>query len=109
MSQSLSGKTGMDIARLMEIIDIDGNLMVRIWRKGLSEEEYTLEALTSILECASKIVGCLRKHKNTPAEIAEKARSIYSLWNGGIYPRVVPFPSFERKKRFVISELQTNG
>ena len=70
---------GMSAARLMSLVDTEDGLKVIVRWKGLPNSEDTEEPLERVFEDVPQMLLRLLRRKNTPAPLAEKARSLLSL------------------------------
>ena len=78
-SHVLSSETGMPVARLVRLVDSEDRLKVIVHWKGLPNSEDTEEPLERVFEDVPQMLLRLLLRKNTPAPLAEKARSLLSL------------------------------
>lgn len=74
MSHVLSSETGMEVQRLMPIVETDDGLKVQARWKGLTNADDTLEPLQEIHEDVPDLLLKLLQRKNTPADVVHKAR-----------------------------------
>ena len=84
MSHVLSYESGMPVARLMRLIDTADGFKVLIGWKGLPNSEDSAEPLVRVFEDVSQMLVRLVDRKTTPPDLAEKARQILALSNGGV-------------------------
>lgn len=84
LSHVLSSETGMPVARLMQLVDSPDGLKVQVRWKGLPNSEDTMEPLERVYEDVPQMLLRLLGRKNTPLGLANKARSIIGLSNGGV-------------------------
>ena len=79
MSHVLSSETGMPVARLLRLVDQDGNLYVVVRWKGMSESENTMEPLSRIFEDVPAVTRKLLARKSTPAALRTRAHAALGL------------------------------
>lgn len=79
MSHVLSSETGMQVQRLMRLVETDDGLMVLVRWKGLPNSEDTMEPVKKIHEDVPVLLEKLLCRKNTPTNLIAEARRIISL------------------------------
>ena len=79
LSHVLSSETGMPVARLLRLEDTEDGLHVVVRWKGLPDTEDTLEPIERVFEDVPEMVKRLLSRKNTPTELADKARRVLAL------------------------------
>ena len=84
LSHVLSSEMGMPVARMKRLVDTEDGLKVIVRWKGLPNSEDTEEPLERVFEDVPQMLLRLLRHKNTPAPLAEKARSPLSLRKRGM-------------------------
>jgi transposase InsO family protein len=75
----LSSETGMPVARLMRLYEDEDGLKVVVRWKGLSHSEDTSEPLRHVYEDVPDMLIRLLQRKNTPQDLAAKARTVLAL------------------------------
>ena len=75
----ISSETGMVVQRLLGLVEADDGLKVRIRWKGLPESEDTEEPLQNVYEDVPALLEKLLNRKNTPVDLADKARRALDL------------------------------
>ena len=75
----LASETGMPVARLLELVEKEGQLFVRVRWKGLQTSEDTLEPIEKVFEDVPKMFVRLLDRKTTPVVLAKCARQHLSL------------------------------
>ena len=79
MSHVLSSERGMPVARLIKLVNTSEGLKVLVRWKGLPHSEDTLQPLGQLYEDVPQMVLRLLQRKNTPPNLAEKARRLLAL------------------------------
>lgn len=79
MSHVLSSETGMQVARLMRLVESPNGIQVQVRWSGLSPEEDTLEDIGRVYEDVPKMLLRLLDRKNTPKDLATAARRTLDL------------------------------
>lgn len=73
MSHVLSSETGMPVARLLRLVEEDGQLFVAVWWKGLGKDEDSLEPIGRVHEDVPQLLHKLLARKNMPAHLRTRA------------------------------------
>ena len=84
MPHVLSSETGMDVQRLMRLIDSDEGLKVQVRWRGFSESDDTSEPLQKIYEDVPELLLKLLRRKNVPKDLFAKARRELHLSERGV-------------------------
>lgn len=79
LSHVLSSETGIPVARLMRLVDDPNGMKVLVRWKGLPNSEDSLEPLARVFEDVPQMVTRLLHRKNTPSDLADKARRVFAL------------------------------
>lgn len=79
MSFILSHETGMLVSRLVDHIDENGDLKIRVHWRGLPKSSDTWEPLQQVCEYVPRLVRLILNRWNTPASLRERATSALSL------------------------------
>lgn len=84
MPHVLSSDTDMPVQCLIELVEQDDELLVRVCWCGLPPEEDTFGPIQRVCEDLPLSLQRLHVRKNTPAQLAACARTILGLSNGGM-------------------------
>ena len=79
MPHVLSSETGMPVSRLLRLLDTEDGIKVLVRWKGLPDTEDSAEPLQNVYEDVPQLLLKLLNRKNTPQDLAEKARTALSL------------------------------
>lgn len=74
MSHIVSSETGMVVHRLMELVQTNDGIHVRIRWRGLPDSEDTLEPVAQVYQDVPDLLLKLLKRKNTPVHLANQLR-----------------------------------
>lgn len=80
----LQSETGMQVQRLLRLVDTDHGLRVVIRWRGLTASEDTEEPLQQVFEDVPDLLGKLLARKSTPEALVAKARRALGLLDGGV-------------------------
>lgn len=79
MSHVLSSETGMPVARLLRLEEVDDEIKVLVRWKGLQPSEDTLEPIANVHEDVPTLFKKLLDRQSTPRSLANKARACLDL------------------------------
>lgn len=79
MPHVLASETGMDVQRLMWLMETEDGIMVQVRWRGLSESDDTVEPLAKIYQDVPALVLKLFRRKNAPKDLVAKARRMLQL------------------------------
>lgn len=77
MSRVLSSETGMVVARLMRLEEVDDKISVVVRWKGLPNSKVSREPVEQVYEDVPDMLHCFLKRKNTSLDLAEKLPIVF--------------------------------